>query len=110
MRDGSHLFVSGNETTIGGVSFNGSVRMLDPATGTASWKTGLPGPVIGTPTLDGAGVLAVQTYSSNGMFLINAATGAILRNVASGTGFGQPVFADNMLLIPTIGKGLWAYK
>jgi outer membrane protein assembly factor BamB len=107
--DGSHLFVSGNETTIGGVSFNGSVRMLDPATGAPIWETGLPGPVIGTPTLDGAHVLAVQTYSSSGMFLINAATGAVLRNIASGTGFGQPVFADNMLLLPTIGKGLWAY-
>jgi PQQ-like domain len=85
--------------------------MVDPATGTPIWQDGLAGPVIGTPSLDGGGVLAVQTYSSTApLTLINASTGAVLATIATGAEFGQPVFADNMLLIPTKGKGLWAYK
>jgi polyvinyl alcohol dehydrogenase (cytochrome) len=109
--DGSHLFVSGNQTMIGGVTFNGSIRMVDPATGTPIWQDGLPGPVIGTPTLDGGGVLAVQAYAATGtLTLIDAATGTILRSIPTGPEFGQPVFADNMLLVPTQGKGLQAYR
>jgi len=109
--DGTHLFIGGNQTTIGGVSYNGSISMVDPATGTPIWQDGLAGPVIGSPSLDGRGVLAVQTYSSTApLSLIDAATGAVLATIATGTEFGQPVFADDMLLIPTQGKGLWAYK
>ena len=109
--DGTHLFIGGNQTTIGGVAYNGSISMVDPATGTPIWQDGLAGPVIGTPSLDGGGVLAVQTYSSTApLTLINASTGAVLATIATGAEFGPPVFADNMLLIPTKGKGLWAYK
>jgi len=108
--DGSHLFIAGDKTVIGGVSYFGAVRMVDPATGTVVWARGLPNGVIGTPTLDGAGVLAVPTYGSSGMFLLNAATGAILTNIAGGPEFGQAVFADTMMLVPTQNHGLWAYK
>jgi outer membrane protein assembly factor BamB len=108
--DGSHLFVAGNDTVIGGRTFAGSVRMLDPATGAVGWQTGLGGPVIGTPTLDGAGVLAAPTYNRSGLFLITAATGSVLRTIATGPEFGQPVFAGTMLLIPTKDHGLWVYK
>jgi polyvinyl alcohol dehydrogenase (cytochrome) len=109
--DGTHLFIGGNQSTIGGVAYNGSISMVDPATGTPIWQDGLSGPVIGSPSLDGGGVLAVQAYSSTGtLSLIDAATGAVLATIATGAEFGQPVFADNMLLVPTKGKGLWAYK
>ena len=108
--DGAHLFIAGDKTVIGGVSYLGAVRMVDPATGKVVWARGLPNGVIGTPTLDGAGVLAVQTYGSSGMFLVNAATGAILTNIAGGPEFGQAVFADTMMLVPTQNHGLWAYK
>ena len=108
--DGSHLFIAGDKTVIGGVSYFGSVRMVDPATGKVVWARGLPNGVIGTPTLDGAGVLAAQTYGNSGMFLLNAATGAILNNIAGGPEFGQAVFAGNMMLVPTQNHGLWAYR
>jgi polyvinyl alcohol dehydrogenase (cytochrome) len=108
--DGTSLYVGAGPTTIGGVSFNGSIRSLNPATGSPNWQRGLPGQVIGSPTLDGGGVLAVPTYNDSGLFLIGASTGAILRNIATGPEFGQPVFADNMLLVPTKKFGLWAYK
>lgn len=108
--DGSHLFIGANQTTIGGISYAGSIRSLDPATGAPAWQVGLAGPVIGSPTLDAGGVLAVPTYSSAGVYLLDAATGAILADIATGPDFGQPVFADRMLLIPTKQNGLWAYR
>jgi polyvinyl alcohol dehydrogenase (cytochrome) len=109
--DGKHLFVAGNRTTIKGVTYPGSIRMINPATGGYLWQRGLAGPPIGSPTLDGAGVLAVTAYSKNGLLvLLNAATGAVIRTVSTGPDFGQPVFADNLLLVPTQNHGLWAYK
>ena len=108
--DGSHLFIAGDKTVIGGVTYLGSARMVDPATGKVLWAQGLPNGVIGTPTLDGSGVLAVQTYGSGGMFLLNAATGAILNNISGGPEFGQAVFADTVMLVPTQNHGLWAYR
>ena len=109
--DGKHLYVAGNKTTINGVTYPGSIRMINPATGAYLWQRGLTGPPIGSPTLDGAGVLAVTAYSKNGLLvLINAATGAVIRTVSVGPDFGQPVFADNLLLVPTQNHGLWAYK
>lgn len=109
--NGKHLFVAGNKTTINGVTYAGSIRMINPATGAYLWQRGLTGPPIGSPTLDGAGVLAVTAYSKTGLLdLLNAATGAVIRTVSIGPDFGQPVFADNVLLVPTQNHGLWAYK
>src|SRR5262249_23605345 len=108
---GSHLFVAANKTTINGQTYAGSIRMLDPATGNFLWERGLSGAPIGSPTLDGGGVLAVTEYSTAGqLVLINAATGSVLRTISTGPDFGQPVFADNMILVPTRDHGLWAYK
>ena len=100
--DGDDLYVAGPAQTINGVTYDGSVQALDPDTGTARWQTGLPDAVIGSPTLDGAGVLAVGTYqftgSQNAIFLLNAATGAILRRVAGGSpDFAQSVFAEGQM-------------
>jgi outer membrane protein assembly factor BamB len=109
--NGKHLFVAANKTTIRGATFAGSVRMVNPATGAYVWQRGISGAPIGTPTLDGAGVLAVTEYAKAGhLVLIKAATGAVVRMIATGPDFGQPVFADNMMLVPTQNNGLWAYK
>jgi polyvinyl alcohol dehydrogenase (cytochrome) len=114
--DGSRLFVAGNQTTIGGTTYFGSVRRLNPATGAPVWQTGLPGAVMGTPSLNGSGVLAAASYdsatgSTNAAYLLNASTGHRLATIATGSKqFGQPVFADNMLLLPTITAGLIAYR
>jgi hypothetical protein len=108
--NGKHLFVAANKTTINGTTFAGSVRMVNPATGAYLWQRGISGAPIGTPTLDGAGVLAVTEYVKAGhLVLINAATGAVLRTISTGPDFGQPVFADAMMLVPTQNNGLWAY-
>jgi polyvinyl alcohol dehydrogenase (cytochrome) len=109
--NGSQLFIAGNQTTINGVTYAGSIRMVNPATGAYLWQRGLASPPIGSPTLDGSGVLAVTGYSSTGqLVLIKASSGAVLRTISIGPDFGQPVFADNMLLVPTQNHGMWAYK
>jgi polyvinyl alcohol dehydrogenase (cytochrome) len=114
--DGSRLFVAASPTTINGVTYNGSVRQLDPATGKPVWQTPLNQVVIGTPTLNGSGVIAVGTYmggSVNGVYLVRATDGQILRKIEtlSNKVFAQPVFADNYLLIATLGGGgLYVYR
>jgi outer membrane protein assembly factor BamB len=105
--DGSHLFVAGPQTVIGGVTYPGSIRELDPATGNVIWETGLSGgSVMGSPTMDGAGVIAVATRG--GVSLVDAANGQIL-NTLPGGGFPQPVFADGFLFVAG-GTELTAYR
>jgi outer membrane protein assembly factor BamB len=114
--DGSRLFLAGNGTTINGTSYEGSVRELDPATGAPIWETGLPGSILGTPSLNGAGVIAAAAFDTSGgknaAWLIDAATGAILKQVTTKNSveFAQPVFADNYLLLATSNHGLFAYR
>jgi outer membrane protein assembly factor BamB len=104
--DGKKLIeAGGNATVINGVTYQGSVQSLDPATGTPIWQTGIPGEVIGSPTEDGAGVVAAQIFQSNtgnyGVYLLSAASGAILGFISTGSSpiFSQPVFAGNDLLV-----------
>jgi len=102
--DGSRLFVASNATTVGGVAYGGSVRQVDPATGAVIWETGLPGPVIGSPTLDGGGVLAVGVFVKGpGPYLLDASTGALLYTFpnANGKSFSQSIYTDSGLLLET---------
>ncbi len=110
--DGSHLFVGADAPTAGAPP--GSIYELDPTTGAVLWETALSsGPVVGSPSLDGAGVLAVPTYNSGGnsgaVYLVKASDGSILRtiNYPNGPIFAQPVFADGELLVA--GPSLQAY-
>ena len=114
--DGTHLFLAATRTTIKGVKYAGSVRMVNPATGGVVWQTGLTGKIIGTPTIDGAGVIAASSFGSRGgqnaLWLINAASGQILKTISYGASstFAQPVFADGYLLTASQGPlGLRAY-
>jgi polyvinyl alcohol dehydrogenase (cytochrome) len=111
--DGTHLFVGADARTSGAEP--GSIYELNPKSGAVLWETPLStGPVIGTPSLDGAGVLAVPTYNhasgaTSAVYLINKANGTILRTINyRGPIFAQPVFADGELLIA--GPTLQAYR
>lgn len=103
--DGSQLIIGGGAaTTINGVSYTGSVQSLNPATGVPLWQTGVTGTIVGTPTEDGSGVVAAQTYETSnkqlGVYLLNAATGAQLGFIPVNLDlFGQAVFAGNDLII-----------
>ncbi len=114
--DGSHLFIASNGTTINGTAYEGAVREVDPATGTPIWETGLTGSILGSTTLNGSGVIAAAAFDTSGgtnnAWLLNASTGKIVRKLSTrgSVAFGQPVFANGMILIPTSNKGLIAYR
>lgn len=115
--NGSNLFVAGGSTTIRGTAYKGSVRKLNPATGTPLWESPLAGAIIGSPSLNGAGVLAAATYDfstgvTNAAYLLNASTGGVLKRLDTGGApeFAQPVFVNGYVLLATVSKGLFAYK
>jgi hypothetical protein len=114
--DGKHLYVATNATTIGGQSYLGSIAELDPATGAILWQTGLSCGVMGTPSMNGSGVIAVGCYDFTpgvviNAYLIDGDTGRILRTFPKARRqFGQPVMVDNLLLMTTVTYGITAYK
>jgi outer membrane protein assembly factor BamB len=114
--NGSHLYVAGTATTIDGTAYAGSIDELNAATGAIVWATGLPSQVLGTPSLNGSGLLAVGTYSDStdplADYLVNPSTGAIVATISNGDSsqFAQPVFADRYLFIATETAGLYAYE
>lgn len=110
--DSTHkrLFVGSNQTTIQSQVFAGSIRSFDPATGSVIWETGLTGgPVMGSPTLNGAGVLAAGTYNftnvtQNAVYLLDASNGNILTSMPeTALVFPQPVFARTHFFVATAG-------
>lgn len=107
----------GGSTTIDGTSYAGSVQALDPATGNVLWKTGLPGPVIGSASEDGGGVVAAVTFGSDnpdqeGVYLLDAGTGALIGMIPvyGWQLFSQPVFAGSDLLVAGADTSLTAYE
>ena len=113
--DGQHLFAPASPTTIGGTSFQGAVRELDPSTGAVIWAKGLNGIILGSPSMDGAGVIAAGTYNQSGansVYLINSTDGQVLKTIgmAGAKVFAQPVFADGFLLIASLSQGLQVYR
>ncbi|HXB47636.1 MAG TPA: hypothetical protein VNW50_07710, partial [Streptosporangiaceae bacterium] len=97
--NGTDLFFGGGTVTINGATYAGSVQELAPSTGAVVWATGLPGDVLGSPTLDGGGVLTAGIYggSSPAIDLIDATSGAVIEQLTTGLTFGQSVFARNLL-------------
>lgn len=112
------LYVAANAATISGTRYGGSVRQVNPGTGAYIWQRGLPCAVLGTPSLDAGGVLAVGTYTgcipataTPGAYLLAAATGAVLAAlpVNNARVFAQPVFAGPRLYVATETGGLYAF-
>ncbi len=112
--NGKDLFFGGPGVTIDGTGYRGSVQERNPANGKLIWETGLPNGVVGTPSLDGAGVLAVGTYefketTRNATYLVNASNGTILSTVTQGLDFPQSTFADDWLFTANYdGVSAWA--
>jgi outer membrane protein assembly factor BamB len=108
--DGTRLFLSGPLTQIHSVDYRGSVRQVDPASGKPVWETGLPGVVVGTPSINGSGVIAAPIFefdaALSGTYLLNAATGGIVRFLPGGTQFAQPTFAGKYLFTAAQSGGV----
>ena len=106
--DGRSLYVAGGTVTIKGRRYFGSIQRLSATTGRRIWETGLPDVVVGSPTMDGGGVIAVATYGfgakPNVIDLIDAATGRVVRTLVRGQAdFAQAVFADGRLFTADAG-------
>jgi outer membrane protein assembly factor BamB len=101
--NGSYLYFGGNETTIKGVTYMGSVQARKPGSGELVWETPLADGVTGSPSIDRGGVLAVPAdyppakSTPNAVYLINPKSGRILRVLTHGTEFAQAVFAGGWL-------------
>ena len=114
--DGTNLYEGTPVATVAGVSVPGSLLALDPASGATAWQTPLPAEVLGSPSVDGAGVVAVSTYGFGGAAnvtdLIDTSDGTVLASLPTpknSATFAQPVFADGFLLVASVSGGLTAY-
>jgi outer membrane protein assembly factor BamB len=100
--DGQHLFFGTPAVTLGSTSYVGTVQERN-SDGQLLWVTGLPNGVDGSPTLDGAGVLAVGTYdyqsTPNATYLLSSSTGSILSTLETGADFAQSAFAENWIFV-----------
>ena len=108
------LLIGANQDSLSSTVL-GSAYSLNPDTGAVRWRTGLPnGPVIGSLSVNGAGVVAAPTYNagttSGAVYLLAETTGAILRTITTTAPvFAQPAFSDGYLLIAA-GARLTAYR
>lgn len=107
------LLVGGGQSSLADPDL-GSVYRLDPVTGAVRWRTALrAGPVVGSVSVNAAGVVAAPTYDGVGgvgtVALLDEATGSVLRTLpAAGPVFAQPTFSRNHLLVGA-GAGLTAW-
>jgi outer membrane protein assembly factor BamB len=110
--DAAHqrLIVASNTTTVSGTSYPGSLRSLNPATGSPVWELGLSsGPILGSPSENGNGVVVAASYKTGDLFLVDATTGVLIRTIQLGIGvFSQPAWSDGYLLVAT-QSGLTAF-
>ena len=109
--DGTNLFFGAQTSTIGTTTYPGSVQERVASTGVLTWSTPMTSGVLGSPSLDGGGLLVAGTFASAtaGIYLIDSTTGTIVRKLMDGKTFGQSVFANNWLFSAnTNGVTAWA--
>jgi outer membrane protein assembly factor BamB len=107
--DGSHLWFTSEPSVNSGP---GTIYEVNPGTGAVLWTHTVPGPILGSPSLDGSGVLAVPSNAKGGStYLFDASTGALLATVHTDSQeFAQPVYAGPYLFLATEQAGLIAYR
>jgi outer membrane protein assembly factor BamB len=107
--DGSHLWLTSEPSETSGP---GTVYEVNPGTGAVLWTNTVPGPILGSPSLDGSGVLAVPSDTKGGStYLFDASTGTLLATVTTNSQeFAQPVYAGPYLFLATAQSGLIAYR
>jgi outer membrane protein assembly factor BamB len=103
--NGKYLIEGAVQVKIRGTRYQGSVQALNPTTGKPVWQTGLGGWIVGSPSEDGAGVVAAPVLYSpigvSGVYLLSAKTGKILKFISTEPQglFAQPVWDGKDLLI-----------
>lgn len=110
--DGKYLYVGGGNTTINGVSCQGSVQALQPATGKAVWQDCLQGgPVLGAVTaVPGVIFLGAGTY----FMAVGASSGNTLfsyQDTNAGSGFwGAASISNGVAYIGNQDGTLFAFS
>jgi outer membrane protein assembly factor BamB len=113
--NGKLLYFGGNQTTVNGVTYQGSVQARQPGTGALVWETPLTDGVTGSPSIDSGGVLAVPAYYApagsvpDAVYLLDPVSGRILRVLAHGTEFAQAVFAGGWMFSAD-NDGVYAWR
>lgn len=110
--NGTYLFLGTAATTVGGRAYHGSVQARLARTGALRWSTGLGGAVLGSPALDGGGLLTVPSFASTsegGVYVVDASSGRTIRQLAQGQAFSQAVFANARLFCAT-ARGVSAWR
>ena len=108
------LFATSNQTVIAGTTAPGSVRALDPSTGSILWEQPLPCLPVGSPTVNGQ-LVAVPMYRcptgiDPTVNLYRETDGQLIARVpATGKTFAQPVFAAGQLLVASEDGTITAY-
>ncbi|MEA2306131.1 MAG: hypothetical protein QOH43_3411 [Solirubrobacteraceae bacterium] len=98
--DGQRLVVAGGSTTIGGKTFAGSARALDPTTGVPRWEVGFGHVVLGG-LVGQNGMVAVPENAA--LYVLDDATGQTLyANDLQGLLDGSATLADGHLFIGTV--------
>jgi len=105
--DNQTLYMAGGNTTIGGTAYKGSVRALDPATGSFKWEHGAPGTVI--PALAYTNGLVLDGAGPT-LEVLNAASGALLYSYRTGAVFyGSPSVANGRIYAGSADGKLYAF-
>ena len=109
------LFLSGEPRSPNSAAYEGSVQDTNPATGAVIWQTNLSGSILGTPTFDGKGVLAVPTMGQqpnhpSAVYLIDESNGKFWRRSASKTLRSiRSLSLRANFFVGTVGDGITAY-
>lgn len=106
--DGERLYYAGGRTTIGGQTVDGSIRALDPATGSIVWERPLPLKTYGA--LTGANGMVVVP-SLDAVRLVDGRTGQVMfANQLRHQIFGAGTVANGRLFIGDVGAIAYAFR
>lgn len=101
------LYAAGEDTSINGVGYRGSIRAINPTTGAFLWQHGTVGPVVGAVAYsngliyDTAGSTFEVLDASNGNRLYSYKTGGLL--------YSSPSVAEGMVYTGSVDTNVYAF-
>jgi polyvinyl alcohol dehydrogenase (cytochrome) len=105
--DGTKLYVGGGVTTVNGVSCQGNVDALNPATGAFLWRHCISSNILDAITVV-PGVV-VEGTQGNAVLFLNAATGATLFSYGTSSEVnGESTVSNGVVYIPVANGSLVA--
>ena len=108
--DGTRLYLAGNDTMLGGTSCNGTLGMVDPASGSFLWRDCLSGgKVEGTvTTVPGLAVVGVGSI----LYAVDAASGQVLfsyQDTSFHWFYAGPSISNGVMYAPNSDGNFYAF-